>query len=156
MRAFHSIDDAPHRIRRLNRERLGIAPRRHERQHHHVGVAVEKYVFDEFFGSEAVEITARAWFGSEPASRFGRPLERIGGRALYPCTSRIHEVPLHIEDEFTFATDSRLRELRLERGFRFEFEKTIALPRRRIGCIEREQCARSAARGNEKITAVKI
>src|SRR5205809_278664 len=106
--------------------------------------------------SSSMASKSRAWFGSEPASRFGRPLERIGGCALYPCTSRIHEVPLHIEDEFTFATDSRLRELRLERRFRFEFEKAIALPRRRIGCIEREQCARSAARGNEKITAAKI
>src|SRR5207237_9164637 len=105
MRAFHSIDDAPHRVRCLNRERLGIAPRRHERQHHHVGVAVEKYVFDEFFGSEAVEITARAWFGSEPASRFGRPLERIGGWALYPCPPRDPEVPLHTAHEFSFATD---------------------------------------------------
>src|SRR5207245_9706106 len=114
MRAFHSIDDAPHRIRRLNRERLGIAPRQHERQHYHVGVAVEKYVFDEFFGSEAVEITARAWFGSEPASRFGRPLERIGGCALYPCTSRIQQVALLIQDEFIFATDCLLRELLLE------------------------------------------
>src|SRR5437899_12954034 len=133
MRAFHSIDDAPHRVRRLNRERLGIAPRRHERQHHHVGVAVEKYVFDEFFGSEAVEITARAWFGSEPASRFGRPLERIGGRALYPFTSRIHEVPRHFEDEFTFATDRPLRDPRLERGFKFRLQKTLAAPLARLG-----------------------
>src|SRR2546427_6394073 len=113
MRAFHSIDDAPHRIRRLNRERLGIAPRRHERQHHHVGVAVEKYVFDEFFGSEAVEITARAWFGSEPASRFGRPLERIGGRALFPRTSPIPQVPPHLQDEFTLSTHPRPPQLRL-------------------------------------------
>src|SRR5206468_13052212 len=119
MRAFHSIDDAPHRVRRLNRERLGIAPRRHERQHHHVGVAVEKYVFDEFFGSEAVEITALAWFGSEPASRFGRPLERIGGGGLYPFTHRNHRLPPHTEDEFPLATDPRPRELRPDRPFRF-------------------------------------
>src|SRR5438046_9778036 len=136
MRAFHSIDDAPHRIRRLNRERLGIAPRRHERQHHHVGVAVEKYVFDEFFGSEAVEITARARFGSEPASRFGRPLERIGGCTLYPCTRRMHEVPLHIAEAFTFSTDSRPCALRLDRRSRLGSEKTTALPRHRIGGAE--------------------
>src|SRR5437763_13641454 len=97
MRAFHSIDAAPHRIRRLNREQLGIAPRRHERQHHHVGVAVEKYVFDAFFGSEAVEITARARFGSEPASRFGRPLARIGGGAPSPRPTPIHDAPLPTE-----------------------------------------------------------
>ena len=60
VRALQAVDDAPHGVRRFDRERLGVAARRHEREHHHVGVAVEEDVFHEFFGSEAGEMAARA------------------------------------------------------------------------------------------------
>ena len=151
MRAFHAVDDPAHRIGRLDRQRLGIAARGHEREHHHVGIAVEKHVLDEFLGAEAVEITARAGFGGEPAARFGRPFESIGRRCLHPRAGGIDEVPLHVEDELALAADPRLRELRLERGFGFELEESAALPRRGVGRIEREQRARRAASRDQKI-----
>src|SRR4029453_9735160 len=155
MRAFHTVHDPAHRIRRLDREWLGITARGHEREDHYVGIAFEKYVFHEFLGSEAVEVTARAGFGSEPATRFGRPFESIGGRCLHPRAGWVAEVPLHVEDELTLATDPRLRELRLERGFRFELEETTALAGCGVGRIEREQRARRATSRNEKIATRK-
>src|SRR5262245_5231746 len=127
MRAFHAVHDPAHRIRRLDRERLGITARGHEREHHHVGVAIEKYVFHEFFGAETVEITARPGFGSETAAHFGRPFESIGRSCLHPRAGGVDEVTLHVEDKFTLAADPRLRELRLERGFTFELEEAAAL-----------------------------
>jgi hypothetical protein len=104
MRPLHAVDDPPHRIRRLDRQRLGIAARRHERKHHHVGVAIEKHVFDKFLGSEAVEITERPWLGCESAARFGRPFESIGGCCPHPGSGRVDEVSLHVKDKFALAT----------------------------------------------------
>jgi len=60
VRSFHAVDDPAHGIGRLDRQRFGIAPRRHKREHHHIGIAVEEHVFDKFFGPKAIEITARA------------------------------------------------------------------------------------------------
>ena len=57
----HAVDDA-HRISRLDGKRFGIAPRRHKREHHHIGVAIEEHVFDKFLRPKAVEITAGAGF----------------------------------------------------------------------------------------------
>ncbi len=144
------VDDAAHRVGRLDRQRLGIAARGHERQHHHVGIAVEEHVLDELLGTEAVEMTARPGLGSQAAARFGRPLESIGGRCLHPRAGRIDEVALHVEDELTLAADSRLRELRLERGFGLELEEAAAFARRRVSGIEGEQRARRAAGRNQK------
>ena len=155
MCAFHAVDDAAHRIRRLDRERLGITARGHKRQHHHVGVAVEKHVLDEFLGSQAVEVTARAGFGGEAAARLGRPLESIGGRRLHPRAGWVNEVPLHVEDKLTLAAEFRLRELGFEGGLSFELEEAATLARCGVGRVEREQCARRGASRNQEIAAAK-
>ena len=72
-------------------------------------------------------MTARAGFGGEPAARLGRPLKASAGAVFThapvgstkcPCTSKINS-PL--------PPSSRLRELRLERGFTFELEEAAAL-----------------------------
>ena len=103
MRALQAVDDAAHGVRRFDRERLGVAPRGDEGEHHHVGVAVEEDVFHELLGTEAGEVTARPGLVGETARRFGRPLESIGRRGLEPRAARVDEVALHVEDEFAFA-----------------------------------------------------
>ncbi len=153
MRPLHAVDDPPHRIRRLDRQRLGIAARRHERKHHHVGVAIEKHVFDKFLGSKTVEITTGTRLGGETAARFGRPLECICGRCLHPRPGRVDEVPLHVKNKFTLAADPRLRELRFKRRVRFDVEESIELSHRRVGYVECEQCTRRAARRNQKVAS---
>ena len=155
MCAFHAVDDAAHRVRRLDRERLGITARGHKRQHHHVGIAVEKHVFHEFLGSQAIEVTACSGLGSQPASRFGRPLESVGRHRLYPSAGWVNEVTLHVKDKLTLAADPRLGELRFQRRFRFEFEEAAGLAGCCIGGIEREQRARRAASRNQEIAAAK-
>ena len=142
-----------HRVRRLDRQRFGIAARRHERQHHHVGIAVEKHVLDEFLGAEAVEITARIGFGGESAARFGRPFESIGRRRFDPSPGWIDEVTLHVEDKLTLVADPRLRELGLECSLGLELEETAAPPHRGVCRIERQQGARRATSGDQKIAA---
>src|SRR5262245_19854890 len=153
MRALHTVHDSAHRIRRLNRERFGIAARGHEREHHHVGIAVEKYVFYEFLGSKAVEITPPAGFGGKPTASFGRPLESIGRRRFYPPAGWVDEVPLHVEDKLSLAAEPRLRELRIEGGFSFKLEETVTLPRCSVRRIECEQRACRAASRNQEIAA---
>ena len=106
MGAFHAIDDAPGRIRDLDRERLGIALRWDERQHHHVGVAVEKNVLDELVGSETTQVAALARLVCKRALGFRRPLERLGRRCLrsqvpfgstkWPWTSKMNSSLSHL------------------------------------------------------------
>ena len=53
------LDDVARRLGLLDGERLALARRRHERQHHHVGVGIQEHVLDEFVGAEATQVTAR-------------------------------------------------------------------------------------------------
>ncbi len=152
MRAFHAVDDPAHCIRRLNRERLSIPARGNEREHHHIGIAIEEHVFDEFLGSEAVKIAPRAWLGGKSAARLGRPFESVVWRRLHPRAGWVNEVPLHVKDKLALATDPCLGELRFERRFGLDLEETAALPCCGIGGIYRQQRARRAARRNQEIT----
>src|SRR5262245_17746755 len=150
MRAFHTVHDPAQCIRRLDRQRLGITASGHKREHHHVGIAIEKHVFDKFLGPQTVEITERAGFSGESAACLGRPRERIGGCCLDPCAGWVNEVPLYIEDKLTLTAEPRLRELRLQGGFSFHLEEAAALARCGVGRVEREQRARRAASRNQK------
>src|SRR4029434_6560861 len=80
-------------------------------------------------------------------------LEGIRGRGFHPCPGWVNEVTLNIENKLTLATQFCLSELRLKGRFRFEFKQPAAFARCGIGGVEREQCARRAASGNEKIAA---
>ena len=53
VRAVQLLDDARGRRRLLDRQRLALARRRHERQHHQVGVRVEEHVLDELVRPDA-------------------------------------------------------------------------------------------------------
>ena len=156
MRAFHAVDDAAHRIRRLDRERLGITARGHERQHHHVGIAVEKHVFHEFLGSQAIEVTARSGlWRREPQPALGDHLKASAGAVFtqapvgstkWPCTSKINS-PLPPTLACASCGSSA--------ASGFEFEEAAALAGCGVGRIEREQRARRAASRNQKIAAAK-
>ena len=53
LRAFQLLDDVARRRGLLDRERLVLARRGHEGQHHQVGVRIEEDVLDELVGAEA-------------------------------------------------------------------------------------------------------
>ena len=87
VRALQLVDDAPHRVGRLDRHRLGLARRGHEGQHHQVGVAVHEHVLDEHL------------------------------RALRVPLRGVDEVSLHVEDQLVLRRPGlRSRELLIQRS----------------------------------------
>ena len=99
VRALQPIDDPAHRVGRLDRQRLGVARRGHEGQHHHVGVAVEEHVLDEFLGPRQSRWLRAPGFCASAQLRLGRPLERVRARSStqapvgstkWPCTSKMN------------------------------------------------------------------
>ena len=61
--ALHPLDQHPHALGLLERERIALGQLRHEGQHGDLGVAVQEHVLDELLGREAVDriaIAARA------------------------------------------------------------------------------------------------
>src|SRR5262249_5867969 len=87
----------------------------------------------------------------QPATRLGRPFERIRGGLPDPGAARVDEVPLNVEDELALAPRARLRERLIERSFGLDLEPAALLARGGIGRIEREQSAGGAAGRNQKI-----
>ena len=88
--------------------------RRHERQHHQVGVGVEEDVLHELIGTDAAQVIEVARPAVRLAARVGREAaqrSRALGQALEPRARRVHEVALHVEDELLALHDGA-RELR--------------------------------------------
>src|SRR5262249_52289503 len=59
------------------------------------------------------------------------------------------EVTLHVEDELALRADRGLRELQIKRRLARQIEEAAA---HGVGVVEREQRARRAARGNQKLS----
>ncbi len=146
--AFHAVHDLPHRVRGLDLERRGVASRRHERQHHHVRVAVEEHVLHEFVCAQAGEVAARAVAVVERATRLGGEAEGIRRCGLEPGLGGIDVVALHVEDEFA-ALEAR-RGGGFERGGRGQVEEAAGAAGRGVRGVEGEQRGgRSAGRDQE-------
>ncbi len=148
--ALHALDDAPHVVRRLDLERGGVAARGHERQHHHVGVAVEEHVLHEFLGREAGEVAARRLAVGERAAGLGRPVEGGFRGDLQPGLGRIDVMALHVEDELA-GLELRRRGRGLGGSDRGQVEEAAGPAGRRVGRVEGEQRARRAAARDQEI-----
>ncbi len=151
VRAFHALDDLAGRGRLLDRERLLVARRRHEREHHQVGVGVHEDVLDELLRSETAQVAVLAGCILERALGLRKALEpgRNGRRILEPGAFRVHVVALHVEDEFLLA-ELRRRELLIERGVSRHLEEAAGAAGRRVRRIEREERRGSPAGRDEK------
>ena len=148
--ALHAVDDAAHVVRGLDLERRGLAARRHERQHHHVRVAVEEHVLHEFLGREAGEVAARRLAVGQRAAGFRGPAEGRFGRDLEPGLGRIDVVALHIEDELAgLELRGRGRGLRGRDGR--QVEEPAGPAGRGVGGVESEQRARRAAGREQEV-----
>ena len=120
VRAVQPLDDARGGRRLLDRQRLALARRRHERQHHQVGVRVQEDVLHELVGADAVQVVELARPAVRRAARVARHAgerPRARRQALQPGAGRVHEMALHVEDELV-AVERRARELQVERGVR--------------------------------------
>ena len=139
LRAFEFLDDVARRVRLLDRERLVFARRRHEAQHHEIGIRVEEDILDELVGTDAIEVTALAGPLRQLALR-ARKLQRLRARrqALGPRAGRVHEVTLHVEDEFAFA-ELRGRELAIEFRVVRDLEESAVAARASVRGVECEQ-----------------
>ena len=63
VRAFHFVHDVARRNRLFDRERLAFASRRHEAQHHEIGIGVQEHILDELLARQALQIAALARLG---------------------------------------------------------------------------------------------
>lgn len=150
MISLEAVDDAAHRVRRFDLERRGVAARGNEGQHHHVGVAVEKHVLDEFIRAQAGEMAARTGVVVQRTAALGRETEGTGRRGPQPGLGRIHVMALHIEDEFA-ALESRRGLFGFQRGCSRQIEKAAVATRRRMRRIEGEEGAGGSTGGQQEI-----
>jgi hypothetical protein len=141
MRAVELLHDLRGGLGLLDRERLALPRRGHEGEHHEVGVRVHEDVLHELVGPDAaqvveaprplVRLAARGWSrsvsGLAPA-----------GRRLQPRARRVHEVPLHVEDELV-AVHGRARGVQVERGFLRQVVEAAAAALGGVGRVEAEE-----------------
>src|SRR5207244_5816023 len=94
-RALELLDDPRAGCRFPDRQRLAGEGARNERQHHAVGFGIEEYVLDELRGAQVLELRFPGARCAREAEEALAPLRLV----LQPLPARIHEVPLHVEDE---------------------------------------------------------
>ena len=155
MRTLRFLDDARGLGRLLDRQRLALAGRRHERQHDQVGVRIEKDILDEFVRTQALQIAqARARGLRDAAIVVSEHLERLraGRQRARPRTGRIHEVTLHVENEFV-AVERRARCINIQRRFARKLIEAASAVGRGVGGVHAEQRRRGAAGGHQKRAA---
>ena len=115
LRVAHTGDDFTGGGGLDNRQRLGIAPRRNEGQHHHVRVAVEENIFDKIVGTDATHVLTADIANAIGATAFQRPRE----------ARRHHVMALNVENKLT-AAQLLKRESVIERGLRGNVEEAGA------------------------------
>ena len=126
MRALHRVDDASNLIGFLDGQEFLFPTRGNERQHHHVGVEVQKDVLDELLRT--------------PELGFAEPM-------------LADEVSLHVEDELA-AAKAIEGDCGIDRHQLFQLEETAGSARSGVGCVEGQQRARGTARGDHEGPAV--
>src|SRR5207237_10144870 len=140
------------RRRRLrDRQRLTPARERNEREHDEIGIRVEKNILDERVRTQALQIAETRRRSRAAALELGKALQRLcaGRKGARPCAGWIHEVALHVEDEF-LTIQRRARKLHVQRRFPRQVVIAAAAAARGVRRVHREQRGRRAAGGDEK------
>ena len=115
VRAFHLLHHGGGRRGFLDGERLVLAGGRHEAEHGEVGVRVQEDVLDELLAAHAAQVVEPGRIGRGAATHVDeaqRP--RPFGQGARPGAGRVHEMALHVEDEFV-AAERRIRGCRFQR-----------------------------------------
>ena len=150
------LDDACGGLSLLDGERLALAGRRHEREHHQIGVGVHEHVLHELVRPDAVQVVAVAGAAMRLATAaIGGELQRLRRRrqGLQPRAGGIHEVTLHVEDELV-AVHCRARGKPVERCLARHLVEAARAARGRVRRIETRERAGDSARRDEKAPAV--
>ena len=151
VRALHSLDDPGRRRCFLDRQRLALARRWNEREHDEIGIRIEKNVLDERVRTQALQIAESRRRSRAAALELGEALQRLraGRQDARPCASGIHEVALHVEDEF-LAIQCRARKLHVQGRLRRQVVVAATAPTRGVRRVHCEQRARRPAGGDEE------
>ena len=144
---LHPLDQHPHTLGLLERERVPLRQLRHEREHGQLRVAVEEDVLDELLGGEAVDWLA---LSARPVREARQDLLPVPPGIAAPAPSRIDHVRLHVEDELV-AGKHALGRRHLECRLLGQPEHAAGIATRRQGLAQGQECGgRSAERLQER------
>jgi len=127
--------------------RVVLRQRRPEAQHRHVRIAVDEDLLDEALGREAGDRVRLAAGALREARQRLLPDARVA--PLPPGADRVHQMRLHVEDEF--AAGERLpSRRRLEGGFLGQDEAATGIAARGESSVQGKQRGRRAAQPGEE------
>ena len=141
VRTLHALDQDPHPLGLLERERVALRQLGHEGEHGEVGVAVEEDVLDEALGREAVDRVALA---ARAVREAGQHVLPVPPGVLPPDAGGIDHVGLDVEDELV-AGDGALGGGGLERRLLRQAEAAAGVALRGERLVQGEQRRRGAA-----------